>query len=135
MTEFSGSCMCGNISFKANGEPAFMANCHCTDCRKATGAAYASFVFMKTGDVKMTGTAGSYQHTVESGNTLTKYFCHDCGSPTHTGNSARPGLVGLRAGVINEQEIVKPQVNVYAGSKMDSTPLDPNIPAPEKMPG
>ena len=52
-----------------------------------------------------------------------------------TENSSREGMLGLRAGIINEHEEFSPKVNVYISSKMKATALDDGIPAFEKMPG
>lgn len=134
MTKLTGQCLCGDVSFSADGDLAFQANCHCVDCRQVTGATFATLIFMKKSDVQISGQLSSFDHTVDSGNVLTKQFCPKCGSQLFGTNAARPELISLRAGSINEQELVKPQINVFAGSKMDCTLLDPNLPAPERMP-
>ena len=51
-----------------------------------------------------------------------------------TENSSREGMIGLRAGIINEHEEFSPKVNVYVSSKMKATILDDKIRAFEKMP-
>ncbi|WP_223428686.1 GFA family protein [Tateyamaria pelophila] len=135
MTKLTGKCLCGEISFEADGDVPVMANCHCTACRQSTGSAYATLMFMKQGDVKITGTPKTYQHKSDAGNTMTKHFCGTCGTPLFTQNSAREGMLGLRAGVINEDAEFAPKVNVYTSSKMKATVLDDGIPAFEKMPG
>ncbi|MEQ9695223.1 GFA family protein [Shimia sp. SDUM112013] len=135
MTKLTGQCLCGAISFKADGEVPVMANCHCTDCRHATGSAYATLMFMKEGDVEVTGTTKTFQHQSDAGSTMTKHFCDTCGTPMFTQNSNRPGMLGLRAGNINEQAEFAPKANVYVSSKMDATLLEDGVPAFEKMPG
>lgn len=135
MTKLTGQCLCGAVSYNADGEIAFQGNCHCTDCRQSSGSPFATLVFMKDSDVAVTGALQSYSHAVDSGNTLTKQFCGTCGSQMFGKNAARPGSMAIKAGTINEQEIVAPQFNVFAGSKMDCTTLEPSIPAFDKMPG
>ncbi|GAA6166101.1 GFA family protein [Pelagimonas sp. KU-00592-HH] len=135
MTKLTGQCLCGAISFEADGEVPVMANCHCTDCRKATGSAYAALMFMKESDVKITGTTKTFQHNSDAGSLMTKHFCENCGSPMFTQNSNRPGMIGLRAGTINEQQEFTPKANVYTSSVMAATILDENLPAFAKMPG
>lgn len=135
MPKLTGKCLCGDISFVADGEVPVMANCHCTACRQSTGSAYAALMFMKQDDVTVTGTPQTYEHSSDAGNTMTKHFCGACGTPLFTQNSARAGMLGLRAGLINEQAEFAPKVNVYTSSKMNATALDGEIPAFEKMPG
>ena len=134
MTKLTGQCLCGDVKFEADGDIAIMANCHCTDCRQSTGSAFATLVFMKETDVKIDGKLGHFAHKVDSGNTLSKQFCTHCGSPMFGGNEGRPGMVAIRGGIINEQDVVKPMANVYASRKMDCTILDDKIPAFDKMP-
>ena len=134
MTHLTGQCLCGAVSFKADGDIAFQANCHCRDCQQVTGAAYATLVFMKSDDVDITGALGSYSHSVDSGNTLTKQFCGTCGSAMFGLNAARPDSIAIRGGQIDQQAEVKPQLNVFASGKMDCTILDDSIPAFDKMP-
>jgi len=133
MTKLTGQCLCGAVTYEADGDIMFQGNCHCSDCRQSSGSPFATLVFMAKDSVKITGETKSFSHEVDSGNTLTKQFCPNCGSQMFSGNSANPAL-GIKAGTINEGEHVKPQFNVYAGSKMDCTILDEAIPAFEKMP-
>lgn len=135
MTKFTGNCLCGDVSFAADGEIAMMGNCHCKDCQQVTGAAYATMVFLKDDEIKVTGETKRFEHPADSGNVLTKDFCPNCGSQMFGSNLSRPGMTLIRAGVINEQEYIKPQFNVYASGKMDCIALDPDIPAFDKMPG
>jgi len=135
MPRLTGKCLCGDISFEANGDVPVMANCHCTDCRHSTGSAYATLMFVKESDVTLTGTPKTFQHKSDAGTTMTKSFCGDCGTPLFTQNSAREGMLGLRAGLIEEQAEFAPKVNVYVSSKMNATVLDDSLKAFEKMPG
>ena len=135
MTKLTGACLCGDISFSADGEVPVMANCHCTACRQSTGSAFATLMFMKHADVTVTGTPKSFEHKSDRDNTMTKHFCGKCGTPLFTQNSAREGMLGLRAGLINEHAEFTPKANVYASSKMNATILDDSIPAFDKMPG
>lgn len=135
MTHFEGHCSCGAVRFTADGEAKVMANCHCTDCRRFTGAAYASLIFMERGDVKIEGETTSFEHVSDRGNKMTKRFCPVCGSQMFTESEGRPTMIGFRAGSLVDASEFKPKVNVYLSSKIPSTPLDPEIPGFDKLPG
>lgn len=134
MSQFTGNCLCGQVSYKAEGEPMFQANCHCTDCRKATGASFATLVFLKEDHVTISGELKSFEHSAASGNQMIKQFCPICGSQMFSISESRAGWIGLRAGQIREVENINPQFNVYAGSRLPCTVLDDNLTAFEKMP-
>ncbi|MFT7409338.1 MAG: hypothetical protein ACI9GJ_001314, partial [Parasphingorhabdus sp.] len=42
----SGSCLCGAIRYSASASPLFQVHCHCQDCRKNTGSAFAALAFV-----------------------------------------------------------------------------------------
>jgi hypothetical protein len=50
----SGSCQCGRVRFEAAGKPIWVAHCHCTDCRRATASAQATYAGYDKGKVRFT---------------------------------------------------------------------------------
>jgi hypothetical protein len=135
MPKLTGKCLCGKVSFSADTEIKMMANCHCSDCRAATGAAYGTLVFVDETALSISGTPKVFKHKSDSGSDMEKLFCPDCGSQMFGRNSNRPGVVSVRAGVLDQTDLVKPAVNVYLSSKIPSTPIDPELKGFDKMPG
>ena len=134
MTKLTGQCLCGGVKFEADGDIMMQGNCHCTDCRQSSGSPFATLLFMAEDKVSISGELKSYAHQVDSGNMLVKDFCPNCGSQMFGRNKGRPGSLAIKVGTINEQAEIKPQFNVFAGSKMDCIALDDSIPAFDKMP-
>ena len=135
MPKLTGNCLCGAVSFEADGDIQMQGNCHCTDCQQVSGSSFATLLFVKDSDIKITGETKTFKHDVDSGNTLTKTFCPTCGSQMFGGNLGRPGMTAIKAGSVNEKDLIKPQFNVYVSSKAPCTLLDDSIPAFDKMPG
>ena len=76
---YEGSCLCGAIRYQAIGPLGRMGHCHCVDCRKAHGAAFATFVDVARNRlVMLQGVDRMRRHRARSGSTRT--FCSDCGS-------------------------------------------------------
>ncbi|MGP1397316.1 MAG: GFA family protein [Inquilinaceae bacterium] len=135
MSHLSGHCLCGAISFHFDGDIARTVNCHCVDCRHATGAAFGTAVFVPADGLRISGEPRAFTHLSDSGSTMTKLFCATCGSQMFGRNSRREGIVGIRAGVIDQVDAVKPAMNVFGVSAIPSTPMDPSLPVFERMPG
>lgn len=135
MPKLTGKCLCGKISFSADTDIKLMANCHCTHCRAATGAAYGTLLFIDEDALQINGTPKVFKHKADSGSDMEKLFCPDCGSQMFGRNSRRPNTITIRAGVLDQKELVKPGVNVYLDSKIPSTPVDPELKGFPKMPG
>ncbi len=134
MSIFTGSCLCGSVNYKSNSDPLVIQNCHCDQCRRATGSVYLTNLFIKEGNFEITGEVNNYTHLSDAGNNMTKYFCPKCGSQVFGKNSGRPGIITIRAGTVNEKDIIKPIRNLFLKSKVPSTPINSNLEACEGMP-
>lgn len=135
MPKLSGKCLCGNIEFSGDTEIKLMANCHCSDCRAVTGAAYGTLLFVDEDAIQVTGTPKVFKHTADSGAAMEKHFCPDCGSQLFGRNSNRPKTMTIRAGSLDQTSLVKPAVNIFLDSRIESTPVDPDLKGFPKMPG
>lgn len=135
MAGFTGGCLCGAIRYEAKSDAVRMVNCHCDDCRRVTGASFATNVFVKADDLEVTqGTPGIYKHFAESGNRRVKEFCRDCGSQLFSYGDGRPGLKSVKVGTIDDADFVKPTANLYASKALPFTYIDENLDNFEKMP-
>ena len=134
MSIFTGSCLCGSVNYNSNSDPLVIQNCHCDQCRKATGSVYLTNLFIKEENFEITGEVNKYMHLSDAGNNMTKYFCPKCGSQVFGKNSGRPGIITIRAGTVNEKDIIKPIRNLFLKSKVPSTPINRDLEACEGMP-
>ena len=135
MTKITGGCLCGAIRYEIDGEPFRIANCHCDDCRKATGSAYATNLFFKEGQIKiLQGTPKKFEHLADSHNTMIKEFCSDCGSQVFGSGANRPGVKNIKVGSIDDAHFVKPQVNLYTAHALSCSYIDDKIDNFQGMP-
>ena len=122
MAGFTGSCLCGAIRYEVNGEPVRTAMCHCDDCRKATGSTFATNVFVREDDLKiLQGTPKRFQHEADSGSTMTKEFCENCGSQLFGQGSRGAGVKSVKVGSIDDASFVEPQVEVFVSKALPCT--------------
>ena len=133
----NGTCLCGQIRYKAVAAPLFQA--HCQDCRRNGGSAFAALVFVPIESLNWQGETHSFCHNSDSGNTMTKHFCSNCGSQMFGTNSAKPDRIHIKVGTMDDAKWFQPQCNVWASSRLPSTPVSPDVkdfatmpPAPTK---
>jgi len=131
---FSGKCLCGSVSYKVSVYPSFVLNCHCEDCRRSTGAVFGTNVFVAEDKVQITGKVSSYSHKADSGNKMTKRFCPNCGTLLFGNSSGRQNSVSIRAGTIDQFDLIEPQMNVFVAKKIKSTPINDSLPCSDAMP-
>ncbi len=74
----TGGCMCGAIRYEALGETTAVLYCHCSSCRRHTGAPVVTFVRFPPEQV--TFTEGERKLYASSPDVM-RGFCGDCGTP------------------------------------------------------
>lgn len=135
MAKYTGGCLCGAIKYEVNGDLVFSGNCHCDDCRRLTGSAFATLAFFKAEDVAVTkGTTKSFAHTADSGNSLSKEFCGTCGSQLFGSGSGRPGLKSVKIGTMDDVGSIRPTVSVYVSKALPFTIVPTDTKNFDKMP-
>jgi hypothetical protein len=135
MPKLTGHCLCGNVSFAAESDIHNCYNCHCGDCRRASGAAFQTLVFIDKAALRISGTPKVYTHTADSGSVMEKHFCPDCGAQMFGHNRSYPDRMSIRAGVLDQPELVRPRANLYVTGKIPSTAVDPDLDGYPAMPG
>lgn len=134
MAEFTGKCLCGRVSYKSHAKPTLILNCHCEDCRRSTGAVYSTNVMVAEDQVEIHGEVSTFNHKAKSGNIMTKRFCPHCGTLMFGNSSGRTNVVSIRAGTVDQTDIIKPVMNVFVDSKVTSTPMHDDLPQASEMP-
>ena len=111
-----GGCLCGALRYVCSAEPVFSGHCQCTDCRKDSGTGHSSHMAVPKAAVAISGEAKIFEKKADSGNTVGRAFCPNCGSSVYSVNSAMPDLIFLRASSLDDPGIFKPQMVVYTRS-------------------
>jgi hypothetical protein len=115
MTERTGRCLCGDVSFKLATEPLATRICWCRDCQHL--AANGSVNIMVAADgLTVTGTLAEHTKAADSGNAVTRMFCPNCGTHLFAKAAARPQFRVVRVGNLDDPSSVKPTANIWADS-------------------
>ena len=65
------------MRYTANGAPELVGLCHCTDCQKHTGSAFAIMVRLPKTELQIQETFKTFSSLGDSGNPILRYFCPD----------------------------------------------------------
>ena len=74
----TGGCMCGAVRYQAIGDLFLVAHCHCSSCRRHTGAPVVTLVCFKKDQVRFTT---GERRIYESSPGVGRAFCGQCGTP------------------------------------------------------
>ena len=113
MPDMKGGCLCGAVRFTANAAPEFVALCHCIDCQKHTGSAFAIGIRLPKTALQLHGTVKTFSSLGDSGNPILRYFCPECGSSIYDEPTARPGKSNLNAGTLDDPSSVTPTLEIW----------------------
>jgi len=130
----TGQCLCGAVKYTIVSAPVNMGQCHCDDCRKATGTGHASLAFFKQEDVEIVGETCNYASKTDSGTTVTRYFCPTCSSSVFAKGSDSKNIIGIPVGTVDDSAWFKPEFIVYNKRKPNWDFMDESVPTFDEMP-
>lgn len=117
VVDLSASCACGAVTLRFAGKVMSMFMCSCEDCQKATGTGHSTVVLANPDDVTITGPTRSFSRPANSGATLTRSFCPQCGTPLVAHSSRAERLLMLPAGLFGAQaDWFEPNQLIFARS-------------------
>jgi hypothetical protein len=129
----TGSCLCGAIRFTVSARVAELRACHCTHCQKTSGAGGSVNAVLPSAAFKLTqGTPKRYDAKAESGRTLYRYFCGECGSPIYSQRANNQEMVVVRAGAFDSAEGMKIATHIWTRSARPWAYIDPQS---QQLPG
>jgi hypothetical protein len=111
-----GSCLCGGIQYEVDGSFGPVVHCHCSMCRKATGAAFRTRAAVATAAFRWLA-GESLLSKYESSPGETRTFCRVCGATLPTFFRDHPGQIGLPLGTLDDDPGVRPSAHVFVDSK------------------
>ena len=118
MTAHIASCRCRQLRATATGEPVRVSVCHCLNCKKRSGSAFAVQARWPAEQVTIEGRSNSWVGAGDSGNRIAFHFCPDCGSDVHYEiNGKFDGLVAIPLGAFDDPFFAGPHYSVWEERK------------------
>lgn len=128
MTGFSGRCLCEQVHYRCDADPMLAGHCHCVDCRKSSGSGHCTHVIIPETRFQAEGVLRWYDHPADSGHIVSRGFCPTCGCPIASRNSGMPGIVAVRASSLDDPEVARPRMIVYASRAPSWDVMDDALP-------
>ena len=113
MTMITGGCLCGAVRYTAEADPTIATVCHCRDCQKFTGSAFAALVLVRKEKLTLNGTLKTFSSIGGSGNPLLRHFCPECGSSIAEEPGTRPDILVLNVGTFDNPAMAKPSREIF----------------------
>jgi hypothetical protein len=110
----TGKCLCGAIHYSLSGKAILVLECHCSMCRRESGAASLVYAKYRRADVSIAGQRKFYR----ASEIAKRGFCPNCGSPMSYEDVDNPECIWLTAGTHDEAETLPPREHVYVHDKL-----------------
>ncbi len=130
-----GGCNCGAVRYEISSKPLAVIACHCTSCRRQSGAAFSVNLVVLADAMSVEGELASWlDPDTESGAPIQRQFCAACGSPIRSVPTAAPKMIALKAGTLDAPEAFAPMMHIWTRSALPWSSIPNGLPRFEKGP-
>jgi len=130
----TGKCLCGAVRFESAAPPLVTRVCWCRLCQYlGAGSGTVNACFSRD-SFKITGELCDFESVADSGNRMHRRFCGHCGTPMFSEAEARPHLIFVRAGTLDDPELARPSVTIWSAEAPAWACIDERLPRISQQP-
>jgi hypothetical protein len=112
-----GGCACGAVRYRLLSAPFDTGWCHCTICRRVSGAPATVFSTVPAGDLVFTTGEGAIG-TVNLTAFGHRRFCTRCGTPLTIEVDHQPGTIDFTVATLDDPDAVAPGFHIFHASRI-----------------
>jgi hypothetical protein len=130
-----GGCYCGQVRFKAEGEPVMKGQCHCRECQYISGGAPNVILAMPIAGFAYTkGTPKTFTRS-DLERAVTREFCANCGTHMISRAPGFPAVI-VKVGTLDDPKAFgEPNLAIFTIDKQSFHHIPEGMPAFERLPG
>jgi hypothetical protein len=119
MPGLEGGCACGEVRYRLTSEPMFVHCCHCRDCQRQTGGAFAINALIETDRIEqLSGAPAPIRMPTDSGGVHDIYRCPSCQTAVWSDYGGRAAVRFVRVATLDEPGALPPDVHIFTRSKL-----------------
>ena len=116
MNKIRGSCLCGKVTFDILDSAEQFYFCHCQQCQKSTGSAFAANVFFAPTNIHWQSGVELVERYDVPDRIISNAFCRECGSRVPYLSKSGKYLV-VPAGILDSATATVPKANIFWSEK------------------
>ncbi len=120
-----GGCFCRYLRYQAAGQPYHETSCHCSICRRTTGAPFVAWFSVAKSTFQWIAGEPKYFHSSAKG---TRAFCPHCGTQITFENSDVPREIDITTCSLDDPEQLAPKDHTRTSSKLSWVKLADGLP-------
>jgi len=119
--KLEGGCACGKVRYRMTSDPMFVHCCHCTECQRNSGSAFALNAMIEADRVEqLSGEVEQIDTPTPSGKGQKIFRCPDCKVAVWSNYAVakiNDRMRFVRVGTLDDATAVKPDIHIFARSK------------------
>jgi hypothetical protein len=120
-----GGCFCGRIRYETTAAPFHETNCHCSICRRTSGAPFVTWFSVPRSEFRLvSGEPARFESTAAA----TRSFCPHCGTALTFEHGDFPDEIDVATCSLDRPELVPPKDHTWTSSKVTWLKLPNELP-------
>ena len=132
--EITGGCLCKAVRYRFTAPPIVTRVCWCRVCQYLGAGNGTVNVCFPTNACTLEGEPLDYRSVADSGNVMHRRFCGACGTSLFSEAEARPHLIFVRAGTLDDPEVATPGATIWTSQAPTWACIDTSLPKVEQQP-
>ena len=120
-----GGCLCGGVRYRLLQAPERLCDCHCLDCRRASGAAYVTWGAVKDGTFQLL--SGELRRVPYADRV--RLFAACCGTQICFRDAKDSEYIDVAICTLDDPAPFAPRKAIWTEDHLPWVPLDPSLPA------
>lgn len=126
--DITGGCLCRAVRFSISAAPIVTRVCWCRVCQYLGAGSGTVNTCFPSDQVRVEGELCDFRSVAESGNVMHRRFCPRCGTQLFSAAEARPHLVFVRAGALDDPEVARPASTIWTSAAPTWACIDDDLP-------
>lgn len=120
-----GGCYCGRVRYEARGTPCHKTNCHCSICRRTSGAPFVTWFSVPRAEFRLVlGQPTRFSSSPEG----TRSFCPHCGTQLTFEHADFTDEIDITTCSLDNPEALPPEDHTRTSSKLSWITLADQLP-------
>ena len=120
----TGGCQCGSVRYQITANPLAVYVCHCTECQRQSGSAFAlSLAVAREALVVVEGAPAVWRRELEGGRIIDCLFCGACGVRLFHNPERNPRASIVKPGTLDDTTWLKPVGHIWTRSAQSWVPI------------
>jgi hypothetical protein len=121
------------VRYVVTTEPIRLLACHCKECQRQSGSAFAMSMPVKKDSLTVTGLTKQTTRSADSGNEVTGVFCPECGVRIYHILASAPDIVAVKPGTLDDTSWLRPDTFIWMKSAQGWVPVPEGVKTLERQ--